>query len=98
MKKPKWKIKVRTANGFTPYLIIHRLKWKDKLGTPRCETYPMIYISLFGFDIYIEQGNEKEWEQWLWVTEYYDDDYEKAKKEWPWVDWETKKSTWVDYV
>ena len=82
--------------------------WKDKYNTPRFETNPHIYITLFGvFGINIIWGFkydinapdeerydvDKYWEQALWCLYYCDGDLEKARETWPWRDMK-EESTW----
>jgi hypothetical protein len=79
-----------------------KLGWKDKFNTPRCERVPSYQIEFLWWGFYIEFGDDQYWEQRIWWHFYCDEDYEKAKKEWPWREWTTyegfeKKSTWIDY-
>lgn len=75
----------------------HDLLWKDKYNTPRCEVPPSIYIHFLWWEIDIQKGNDKQWEQWLWVMKYNGGNITKAKETWPWVGGKDKKSTWIKY-
>lgn len=71
--------------------------WKDKYETPRFESSPHIFITLFGiiginiFWGYRYNWHEEErwdisdyWEQALWCIYYCDGDLDKGRKTWPW--------------
>jgi hypothetical protein len=99
MKRPK--LYTYLSRGL-PFRLIPRLEWngllwKDKFGTPRCEREPAFNIWWFTFMLNVSLGDDQYWEQRLWVEEYHDGDEEKAKRNWGWVDFETKESTWIDY-
>lgn len=98
MKKPKWKW--HFYNSFFRWLPLiqkKKLRWKDKFGTPRCEWAPSIHIEWLWFALRGIRGDDDYWEQWLWIHYWHNEDVEKAKETWSWVDMETKESTWVDY-
>ena len=82
--------------------------WKDKYNTPRFETNPHIYITLFGvFGINIIWGfkydinapdeerydADRYWEQALWCLYYCEKKKKKARETWPWRDMK-EESTW----
>jgi hypothetical protein len=80
---------------------IHRngIGWKDKFGTPRFEWCPSFKIFFFKWQFCIiwtapDNENDDYYEMKLWIENYNNSDIEKAKKTWPWVNMETKKSTW----
>jgi hypothetical protein len=73
--------------------------WKDKDRTPRFETSPHIYITIFNtfainivWSFYYNFGtpreerydNDQYWEQALWCLYYCDGDIEKGRETWPW--------------
>jgi hypothetical protein len=79
----------------------HGLGWKDKYDTPRFEFAPGFYIYFFHWQFCIWKVSpigrtDLYYEQKLWLEKYSDNDYNKAKETWPWVDGHTKKSTWDD--
>ena len=79
----------------------HGLGWKDKYDTPRFEYAPGFYIFFFHWqfcmwDVSSNGDSDKYYEQKLWLEKYSDNDYNKAKETWPWVDGHTKESTWDD--
>jgi hypothetical protein len=43
-----------------------------------------------------DDRTDKYYEQKLWLEKYCNNDYDKAKSTWPWIDGETKESTWND--
>ena len=74
--------------------------WKDKYGTPRFETNPHIYITLFGtfginiiWSFYYDFNTPREerydsdqyWEQALWCLYYCGGDLGKGRETWPWT-------------
>jgi len=74
--------------------------WKDKMGDPRFETSPHIYITLFGtFGINLiwrfrnkpgttwedMYDDDQYWEQALWCIYYCDGDLKKGRRTWPWT-------------
>lgn len=98
IKKPKFKIRLRKnfTFRFFPRLTRRKMEWKDKWNVPRCEHVPHFYFEWLWFVIYGEWGCERYWEQLLWITEYNDGDYAKAKSTWPWTHGTSKESTWND--
>lgn len=79
----------------------HELGWKDKYDTPRYEWCPGFYIFFFHWQFCIFKVSpvgdiSQYYEQKIWLEEYSDGDYDKAKSTWPWVDGHTKESTWDD--
>ena len=87
MKKPKWRIYFRLKRNFSlkPYTFINRnLRWKDKFESPRVETVPQYRLSWLWFRINVIQGNDDDWEWYLWVTEYSDNDIQRAIDTFPW--------------
>lgn len=99
MNKPKFRMWFYKNYKFVwiPHLIKENLKWKDKFNTPRCEIKPHFRFEWLWFGIYGIWGDDQYWEQWLWIYKYYNGDIDKAKKEWGWIDLNTKESTWIDY-
>jgi len=98
MKKAKFYFNFYKTYRFVwvPRLLKSDLMWKDKFDTPRCEREPYIEIEWMWFGFYGCWGSDAYWEQWLWVYKYHGGDIEKAKKEWDWIDGDTKISTWKD--
>lgn len=100
-KEPKWSFRFY-RNFFTwkPLFLRNKeLLWKDKFNSPRHELSPYVRVEWLWFGFIARQGDDDQhWEQWLWVHKYNDGDVEKAKNNWGWVDVETKKSTWKEYV
>ena len=89
MKKPKWNISFRRLKNsqfsFKPNTYINkRLRWKDKFETPRVETIPQYLLSWLWLQIDFIQGNDEDWEWYLWVTKYCDSDIQKAIDTFPW--------------
>jgi len=79
----------------------HGLGWKDKYDTPRFEFAPGFYIYFFHWqfcmwEVSPDGDNDRYYEQKLWLEKYSNNDYNKAKETWPWVDGQTKESTWND--
>ena len=74
--------------------IVKELLWKDKFGDPRCELEPRFNIEWLWWGFYLVQGDDDQWEQWLWVHKYCDGDVKKAEETWGWRDYKTKESTW----
>lgn len=99
MKKAKFTLRFYKNHEFLfiPHFYKQKLMWKDKFDTPRCEREPHFYFTWLWFGVYGVWGDDEYWEQWLWVYKYNDGDVEKAKREWGWVDSETKESTWKNY-
>lgn len=80
-----------------PKITIRKLMWKDKYKTPRCEYPPYIEINFLWFGFYGVWGTDQYWEQWLWINKYNNGNINEAKNTWPWVNSETKQSTWKEY-
>lgn len=99
MKKAKFKLSFykNIYFYFIPRFYYQKLRWKDKFNTPRCEREPHFKFEWLWFGIYGVWGDDQYWEQKLWIDEYNNGDIEKAKKEWGWIDFYTKESTWIDY-
>jgi len=99
MKKAKFSLQFYVSYRFLwfPQFTKTKLRWKDKFETPRHEMSPSFKFEWLWFGIYGSWGDEEYWEQWLWFKYYSDEDYKKAKATWPWIDSETKKSTWINY-
>lgn len=96
MKKPKFYISFRIlkSTNFTfkmKFYYIKRLLWKDKFNTPRAEIIPQLLTSWLWFQVDIIRGSDDDWEWWLWVTKYCDNDIEKAIRTWPWKKWKNEK-------
>jgi len=71
--------------------------WKDKFDTPRAEWSPAFYINFFGLQYYVCYADDDDYfEQILWFFHYAEKDIDRAKKTWPWSDYDTKESTWND--
>jgi hypothetical protein len=95
MKKPKSKFNFwKNYWRWLPYLKKTQLQWKDKWSTPRCERCPEIRFEWLYIGLSIEFGEDRYWEQRLWIELYHDGDYEKAVEAWPWRDVKTGKSNW----
>lgn len=94
MKKAKkyyqWYINYKF--NWIPQIIKTKLLWKDKFETPRCEHEPSLRIEWLWWGFYYSEGTNKYWEQWLWLNKY-----KKTKEEWPWINYETKKSSWIEF-
>ena len=59
--------------------------WKDKYNTPRLEFKPSIYFNFCYMTFQWTQGqSDIEWEFYLWVTKYNDNDLQKGIETWPW--------------
>ncbi len=89
--------------GFPFCVHTTRVGWKDKWNSPRFEWLPMFSIYFFELQFCIfwtspDKGKNpnKYYEMILWYLNYSDKNLEKAKTTWPWLDSETKKSTWND--
>lgn len=84
------------------------LGWKDKFDSPRHEWNPFWQFWFFKWQFVINWNapndnnfdyNDKYWEMILWYLKYSDKDIKKAEETWPWVNYNTKKSTWnKDYL
>ena len=83
------------------------LGWKDKYGTPRFEWPPQFHIYFFGLQFCMWEvaplldgelfpNNDLYYEMKLWIEKYCEEDINKAKETWGWVDVDTNKSTWKD--
>lgn len=105
IKKPQFKIYFHINKSFykyTPNVYFNkRLLWKDKYNSPRVEILPKLLLSFLWFQLDIIRGNDNDWEWWLWVTKYSDNDIEKAKASFPWgqsVNGVFFRSTpWINY-
>ena len=85
----------KTYFKWKPYTrLVKELLWKDKYESPRVELEPQFRIEWLWFGFTIIRGCDSSWEQWLWVYKYNDGDKQKAKDTWPWINSETKQSTW----
>lgn len=87
--------------GWPIYVDTIQLGWKDKYDSPRFEWSPSFHIYFFWWQFSIfwnapDGDNDQYYEQILWYLKYSNKDIVKAKESWPWVDSETKKSTWKD--
>jgi hypothetical protein len=86
--------------GLPFYIHNQELIWKEKYGTPRLEYVPSFHITFFRLQFVIFWGmgtnEDKYYEMILWYLFYSDKDIEKAKNTWPWIDYKTKKSSWVE--
>jgi hypothetical protein len=87
--------------GWPIYFKKLKLGWKDKYDTPRYEWCPGFYIFFFRWQFCIFKVSpvgdiSQYYEQKIWLEKYCDGDYDKAKSTWPWVDGQTKESTWDD--
>lgn len=91
------------------HIVSRDVMWKDKYDTPRFENVPYIWIHIFIFNFIYYWGitnyDDEYWEQALWYLYYSGTitqelgkvpNIEIARKNWPWQDHETKKSTWND--
>lgn len=85
-----------------PFKIVRtELGWKDKYNTPRQEWVPQFLIFFFKWQFCIwwvapDGDNDLYYEMLLWWKYYCDEDINKARDEWGWVDSKTKESTWND--
>ena len=89
MKKPIFRIDYRILKNSQFSLkmktyFVKRLLWKDKYDTPRVEILPQFLISWLWFQVDIIRGNDADWEWWLWVTKYCDNNIDKAIETWGW--------------
>lgn len=89
--------------GWPIKLSFQELGWKDKFGSPRFEWCPSFKIFFFGLQFCIfwrspikDKFEDQYWEQILWYIHYANKDITKAKKTWPWNNYETKISSWDD--
>jgi hypothetical protein len=111
MKKPKIRIYFSRVRGikfnWKPYIwpktwymfINNNVLWKEKGLTPRVEIIPSWEFWWGWWRLYVSRGNEEEWEWYLWVTKYCNEDINKAKSEWPWFDGITGEQSkpWLKY-
>lgn len=91
--------------GWPVYIYWHGLGWKDKFDSPRHEWNPAFYVFFFKWQFCIhwvgpnDKDNDSYWEQILWFLNYSNRDVKKAEQTWPWIDGDTKQSTWnKDYL
>jgi hypothetical protein len=87
MKKPKWRMfldKNKVFQWKLNYYINRELQWKDKFGTPRVELGPTYIFNWSYWNIAFIQGNDSDWEWYVWVTKYNKGDIEMAKKSYGW--------------
>jgi hypothetical protein len=77
------------------------LGWKDKFDTPRFEWGPSRTFYFFKWQICVFYKPENitsnistYWEMYLWWKHYSLQNLTLAKSSWPWLDGDTKKSTW----
>jgi hypothetical protein len=88
--------------GWPIKIVRHGLGWKDKYDSPRFEYSPAFHIYFFSWQFCIfwvsptDADTDNYYEQVLWCEKYCDGDIDKARASWPWIDGETKKSTWDD--
>lgn len=86
--------------GWPIYFKNLSLGWKDKYDTPRYEWCPAYYLYFFRWQFCIfwtsptGERTDLYYEQMLWCEHYCDGDIDKAKDTWPWINSETKISTW----
>jgi len=87
-----WPIKIGTVS----------FGWKTKYDTYRFEFPPAFYIFFFKWQLFVHplpisnNWQDNYWEQILWFVYKCDCDIDKARKTWPWIDGNTRKSTWKD--
>ena len=95
-------------------IIAHDVGWKDKYNTPRFEALPYVWIHIYKFNLvwywslslHQERLIEDYWKQALWYLYYYNNtsygcdcpNIEKAKESWPWQDYKTGKSSWIEEI
>ena len=96
MKKAKWSFHWYKNYQFQwkPYFTKNKLLWKDKWNSPRCEHPPSFTIGWLWWRFYGELGDDHYWEQWLWLYEYCEGNLGLAKRDWGWIDSDTKETTW----
>jgi hypothetical protein len=85
--------------GWPIAVVKYELGWKDKFYTPRFEWSPSFQIWFFRWQFCIwwvspAKDEDKYWEMVLWYLKYSDNDLEKARSTWDWIDSDTKQSTW----
>lgn len=90
MRKPRWYINFRlnklySISNFLPsYYFVKKLCWKDKYDTPRVEILPKLLFYWAWFELSFVRGTDQEWEWWLWVNKYHNNDIDEAMATWPW--------------
>jgi hypothetical protein len=91
--------------GWPIKVVSYGLGCKDKFGTPRFEWSPAFHIFFFCWQFRIvwtspckDKYEDNYWEQVLWFINYSDCDLQKAKETWPWLDSNTKESSWKDDI
>ena len=99
IKTPEWYWYFYKTSVFylIPRFYRTKLLWKDKYNSPRIEFLPRIIINWLWYELSGTCECEQYWEQRIWLYKYHNGDLIKAKKEWPWIDSETKESSWIDY-
>lgn len=106
MKKPKWRVNFKLLKNSQfdwrfNWFINKKLLWKEKWETPRIEILPKYLFSWLWFQIDIIQGTDTDWEWWLWVTKYSNNNEELAKSTYPWgknfEDKWIRNSPWENY-
>ena len=90
VNKPKWHIQFRLLkNSLFSFefrkTICKELLWKDKFNSPRVENIPKYLFSWLWFQLDIIQGNDDDWEWYLWVEKYSNCDIDKAVETFPWM-------------
>lgn len=84
----------------TPIYFKHQeLGWKDKWNSPQFEWEPAFYIFLFKWQFAVkwvspDDYSDDYYEMVLWYLNYCYKDISQAKETWPWVNFDTKESTW----
>ena len=88
LHKPKWSFHFHLDFEFIhfkPVLVYQKeLLWKDKFNTPRIELIPRFEFSWLGINFYGYQGDDNEWEWWVWLHKYNSGDLSVALSSWPW--------------
>lgn len=99
LNKPKWRFSIfKYRNNYILWKPVFRhniLLWKDKYNTPRIERNPNYVFCWLFWQFTLEQGSDEEWEQYLWITKYSNNDINLAKETWGWASPEGI-STWKD--
>lgn len=90
MNKPKWHISFRLLKNSQfsfrfRNTICKELLWKDKFNSPRVEIIPKYLFSWLWFQLDIIQGNDEDWEWYLWVEKYSNGYIDKAIETFPWM-------------
>jgi len=99
IRKPKWHFNIYKSKCWTwkpGFYYLNELLWKDKYNTPRTEREPHFTFWWGYWTFEFKQGDDQEWEQYLWITKYCENNFEKAKETWGWIDYKTRLSTWKD--